>query len=100
MPGIAVIGDTTTGHAGYPPTKMISSPIEKTKINGEKPGVVDSQCQFAPHSLGPSVHPSDIRYPSKGSKKTKIEGYYVARIGDPLQDGDIIAKGSSNSFVE
>lgn len=100
MPGIAVIGDVTTGHAGYPPTKMVQSPVSKTKFNGQKPGVVDPQCQFIAHNLGPSVHPQDIRYPIEGSKKTKIEGYYIARIGDKLADGDIIAKGSDNSFVE
>jgi uncharacterized Zn-binding protein involved in type VI secretion len=100
MPAIAVIGDVTTGHAGYPPTPMISSPIEKTKFNGKKPGVVDPDCQFAPHSLGTSVHPSEIRTPKKGSSKTKIEGYYLARIGDELNDGDIIAAGSDNSFIE
>ena len=100
MAGISVIGDVTTGHAGYPPTQMISSPVQKTKFNGKKPGVVDAACQFAPHTLGLSVHPSEIRTPKKGSQKTKIEGFYVARIGDELNDGDIIAKGSENSFIE
>ena len=100
MPGIAVIGDTSTGHDGYPPTKMVTSPISKTMVNGKKPGVVDPSCQFIVHNKGQSVHPQNTRYPSKGSTKTKIEGYYIARIGDPLNDGDVIAKGSDNSFVE
>lgn len=100
MPGIAVIGDVTTGHDGFPPTKMVQSPISKTKFNGQKPGVVDPACQFLEHSKGQTVHPQISRYPTSGSTKTKIEGYYIARIGDPLNDGDIIAKGSDNSFVE
>jgi uncharacterized Zn-binding protein involved in type VI secretion len=100
MSGVSVIGDTTTGHEGYPPTKMVSSPVSKTKFNGKKPGVVDEACQFAAHSKGNSVHPQDIRYPVEGSKKTKIEGYYLARIGDKLADGDVIAKGSDNTFIE
>ncbi len=100
MPGIAVIGDVTTGHDGFPPTKMVTSPISKTKFNGQKPGVVDPACQFLVHNKGQAVHPQDTRYPTSGSTKTKIEGYYIARIGDPLNDGDIIAKGSDNSFVE
>lgn len=100
MSGISVIGDTTTGHDGYPPTKMVTSPVTKTKFNGKKPGVVDPACQFITHNKGLSVHPQEIRYPIEGSKKTKIEGYYLARIGDKLADGDIIAKGSDNSFVE
>lgn len=100
MPGISTIGDTSTGHDGFPPTTMVSSPIVKTKFNGKKPGVVDEACQFIAHNKGSTVHPQDVRYPTKGSKKTKIEGYYLARIGDPLADGDYIAKGSDNSFVE
>jgi uncharacterized Zn-binding protein involved in type VI secretion len=100
MSGVSVIGDTTTGHEGYPPTKMVSSPVSKTKFNGKKPGVVDEACQFAAHSKGNSVHPQDIRYPVEGSKKTKIEGYYLVRIGDKLADGDVIAKGSDNTFIE
>jgi uncharacterized Zn-binding protein involved in type VI secretion len=100
MPGISVIGDTTTGHDGYPPTKMVTSPVTKTKFNGKKPGVMDKACQFLPHNKGNSVHPQIERYPVQGSKKTKIEGYYLARIGDKLADGDVIAKGSDNSFIE
>lgn len=102
MPGISVIGDITTGHDGYYPTPMIKSPIKKTKFNGVKPGVVDQECQFMEHNTIPSTvpHTPQMRYPIEGSKKTKIEGYYLARIGDKLNDGDIIAKGSHNSFIE
>jgi uncharacterized Zn-binding protein involved in type VI secretion len=100
MPAIAVIGDTTTGHDGFPPTKMVQSPVSKTKINGKKPGVVDPACQFLPHQLGLVIHPQQARYPIEGSSKTKIEGYYIARIADKLSCGDISAGGSENSFVE
>lgn len=102
MPGIAVIGDITTGHDGFYPTPMIKSPVSKTKFNGKKPGVVDPECQFMAHNLIPLPiwHTEQMRYPIEGSKKTKIEGYYIARIGDKLADGDVIAKGSNNSFVE
>lgn len=100
MSGIAVIGDITTGHDGFPPTKMVTSPVTKTKFNGQKPGVVDRACQFLPHTKGSTTHLQVERYPIEGSKKTKIEGYYLARIGDKLADGDVIAKGSENSFIE
>ena len=100
MPAIAVIGDVTTGHDGFPPTAMATTPISKTKFNGEYPGAVDEGCKFNQHQKGNTIHPAELRYPTKGSSKTKIEGYYVARIGDPLQDGDIIAAGSENSFIE
>ena len=100
MPAIAKIGDVTSGHDGFPPTAMTTSPISKTKFNGQKPGVKDPACQFISHSKGVTTHPQNTRYPVEGSKKTKIEGYYVARIGDKLADGDVIAAGSDNSFIE
>lgn len=100
MPCIALVGDMSTGHGGFPPTNMTSSPVSKTEINGKKPGVVDPACKFAEHRLGKQVHPEAIRYPISGSSKTKIEGYAIARIGDPLNDGDTIGQGSSNTFLE
>jgi uncharacterized Zn-binding protein involved in type VI secretion len=100
MPAVSRVGDASTGHDGFPPTDMISSPISKTKINGKKPGVKDSSCQFATHNKGNTTHPANTRYPNQGSKKTKIEGYYLARIGDTLADGDVISAGSDNTFIE
>lgn len=100
MPAVSCVGDKSAGHGSFPPTAMTASPATKTKINGKKPGLVDSGCKFAPHSAGRTTHPDSIRYPSSGSTKTYIDGKPVARIGDPLADGDVIAQGSSNTFVE
>lgn len=100
MPAVSLKGKMSTGHGGFPPTAMTSTPVSKTKFNGIFPGVVDPQCKFAAHSLGNTIHPEDIRYPSSGASKTYIEGKLAARIGDPLNDGDAIAEGSSNSFIE
>lgn len=100
MPGIALMGDVTTGHDGYPPTDMIATPVSKTKIQGKYPGVVDPACQFRDHNKGPSVHPAALRTPEEGSSKTFIEGFKVARIADKLKDGDVIAGSSDNSFIE
>jgi uncharacterized Zn-binding protein involved in type VI secretion len=100
MPAVSRKGDMSTGHGGFPPTAMISTPVTKTYFNGILAGVVDSGCKFADHSLGTTVHPADIRYPSAGASKTSIEGMKAARIGDSLNDGDAIAEGSSNSFIE
>lgn len=109
MPGIAVVGDVTTGHDGHPPTQMVDSPVSKTMFNGKKPGVVDHVgCYFAPHTRpnGSDPHPNTgaggnkDRLIKKGTQKTKIEGWYLARIGDELYDGDVIAQGSHNSFIE
>lgn len=100
MPAVALVGDLSTGHGGFPPTAMTSSPISKTEIAGKKPGVVDASCKFATHKLGRATHLDEIRYPTSGSSKTTIEGYALARIGDPLNDGDTIGQGSSNFFLE
>lgn len=100
MPAVSLKGKMSTGHGGFPPTAMTSTPVSKTKFNGVFPGVVDPQCKFATHSLGNTIHPENTRYPSSGASKTYIEGKKAARIGDPLNDGDAIAEGSSNSFIE
>ena len=100
MPSVSRIGDKSTGHGGFPPTAMISTPVSKTYFNGKLAGVVSSNCKFAPHTQGRTVHNSDIRYPNSGSSKTSIEGFKVARIGGSLVDGDAIAQGSANSFIE
>lgn len=100
MPAVSRIDDMSTGHGCFPPTKMISSPISKTFINGKKPGVINNSCQFLSHTCGLVTHNQAERYPTKGSEKTKIEGYLVARIADSLSCGDVIGQGSHNTFIE
>ena len=101
MPGLSKLGDMSTGHEGFPPTPMVTTPVSKTYVNGVLAGVADPQCQFATHSRGNTVHPQDIRYPIPAAgNKTYIEGFPIAKIGDSLNDGDAIAEGSSNSFIE
>ena len=100
MPAVSRLGDKSAGHGGFPPTAMITTPIAKTYFDGIHPGVVSSNCKFATHSSGNTIHISEIRYPSSGASKTNIEGLKAARIGDPLNDGDVIAQGSAKSFIE
>lgn len=100
MPAVSRLGDLSAGHDGFPPTAMITTPVAKTYFNGKLSGVVSEQCKFAAHTSGMSTHNSDIRYPTSGANKTYIEGDLAARIGDPLADGDTIAQGSPNSFIE
>ena len=101
MPAVSLKGKMSTGHGAWPPTAMISTPVTKTYFNGILAGVVDQQCQFADHTAPINqVHKAEIRYPSSGASKTYIEGKPAARIGDPLYDGDAIAEGSANSFIE
>ncbi len=101
MPAVSRKGDMSTGHGPWAPTAMISTPVKKTYFNGKLAGVVDAQCQFAEH-IAPimQIHPASIRTPSEGAGKTNIEGKPAARIGDALADGDTIAEGSNNTFIE
>lgn len=100
MPAVTVVGDYSTGHGCFPPTKLLTSPVQKTFFNGKKPAVVDESCQFASHNCGLTTHPQNQRYPTTGTGKTKIEGYYLARIADDIYCGDTIAQGSTNTFIE
>lgn len=100
MPAVSRLGDTSTGHGCFPPTTMVRTPIQKTFINGQKPGVKDEQCQYSAHTCGIVTHPDSNRYPTEGSEKTYIEGFLVARIADALACGDVIGEGSPNTFVE
>jgi len=100
MPAVSRVGDMSTGHGCFPPTSMVQSPISKTFFNGIKAGVVNSGCQFATHSCGTVTHTQSERFVSSGAGKTYLEGKAAARIGDDVGDGDAIAEGSANSFIE
>lgn len=101
MPAVAHISHQSTGHSGYPPTAMISSSCKKTWVENEFPAVVDGGSQWASHTKPNSPeHPASSRYPTSGAEKTFIEGKAVARIADPLNDGDTISQGCSKTFVE
>jgi len=100
MPAVTRLGDNSTGHGDWPPTLMITTPVQKTFFNGILAGVVNSQCEWAAHSDAHTTHPASSRYPTHGASKTYIEGNLAARIGDDLADGDAIGAGSSNSFIE
>ncbi len=100
MPAISRLGDMSTGHGCFPPTAMVQTPITKTFFNGIIAGVKDSACQFETHSCGIVVHTQEERFVISGASKTYIEGIQAARIADDIGDGDAIAEGSPNSFIE
>jgi hypothetical protein len=100
MPAVSRLDDISTGHGCFPPTTMVRTPVQKTFINGKKPGVKDSSCQYSAHVCGSTNHPDSVRYPTQGTKKTYIEGFLVARIADTLSCGDVIGEGSPNTFME
>ena len=100
MPAVSLLGVMSTGHGCFPPTAMVQTPVSKTFFNGIVPGVQDSGCQFVDHTCGTVTHTQAERYVSSGAGKTYIEGKPAARIGDNVGDGDAIAEGSANSFIE
>lgn len=100
MPAVALKSSKSSGHGCFPPTGVASTPVKKTKINGEFPLVNDSSCLFVSHVCGNTTHAGATRSVSSGASKTFIEGKPAARIGDDISCGDAIAKGSNNTFIE
>ena len=100
MPAVSTIGDNSTGHGCFPPTPMVTTGVTKTYFNGKLAGSKSGDCQFATHSCGTTVHPQSSRIPSSSAGKTYIEGNLAVRIGDSIGDGDAIAQGSTNTFIE
>lgn len=91
MAAIALEDSTSLGESGLPPTNPMSGLSSKTKVNG-KSVVLKDHTLYAPHPGG-TPHPGDLRKVTGGSSKAKIEGYYIARKGDSIADGDIINNG-------
>jgi uncharacterized Zn-binding protein involved in type VI secretion len=54
---------------------------------------------YIQHVCGKTVHPNSARKVSSGSSTFFFEGKAVARIGDNIACGDMIAEGSSDAFV-
>lgn len=93
MAKVALTPGLSRGEGGWPSTASIGPYSSRIKING-KNIQLKGLTEYAEHSRtlgGVTVtHPSSQRIIVSGSSTLKIEGYYVARIGDYLGDGDII----------
>lgn len=98
MPAAAYLGSYSTGHACFPPTKLISTSVSKTYFNGKLAAVVNSS--FLEHKCGKIIHAGPLRKLISGASKTYIEGTLAARIGDDIACGDAVAQGSDNTFIE
>lgn len=93
MASIALEDCLSLGESGYPPTLPSSGLSTKTKVNG-KAVVLKDQTMYAAHGKSKSpTHTEEMRIVTSGSSKAKIEGMYIARIGDSLADGDVINQG-------
>lgn len=96
---VALEGDFSIGEPPFPPTVAIGPFSTKTQING-KYIQLQGITHYADHTDGIIVHPSSMRIVTSGSSTLQIEGYYVARVGDFLGDGDMIAgPGSIDTFI-
>lgn len=92
------IGDSSTGHDGYPSTNCITG-ASKTWWEGQLAAFNGSQ--HAAHSKpNAPIHPASSRTISAGSVKTWVEGNLAARAGDPIDDGDTCGAGASKTYIE
>ncbi|GEM_PF-6256268 len=91
MPGTARIGDLSTGHDACPPVP-ITEGSSSVKVNGLAVATVG--CALAPH--GCDAHPSHSGVISGGAPTVFVEGKAVARSGDPVSCGGMIAGCSSD----
>jgi uncharacterized Zn-binding protein involved in type VI secretion len=93
MAAIALEDCLSVGEAGYPPTLPSTGLSTKTRVGG-KHVVLNGQTMYAAHSKPKSpTHTEPMRIVTSGSSKAKIEGMYIARIGDSIADGDTINQG-------
>lgn len=97
MPAIAVLGQMSTGHDGYPPTACIGPVSSTVTINGK--GVqLKYYSLYETHTKNKSpTHPSVERYvvDTPGNVNTiTVEGRSVVMTGDKINCGDIVAAGS------
>lgn len=97
MASVVRLGDESSGHGCFPPTNLVTTPATKTYINGILIGLVGGQ--YSTHTCGDNTHPQSTRSIASGSTKTFVEGYSVARLGDPISCGDVCAQGSENTFI-
>lgn len=87
-------GDMSMGHCFSP--RGNTSGAGSVFINGVAAHVAGNTSSWPSHTCGTSSHPSKT---ASGSGTVFVEGKPLARIGDPLDCGDMIAQGSSNVFA-
>lgn len=76
MPQIATVGSETSGHDGYPGTRIITG-IDRFTINGKAVAVVGSKCED--HDKPYGVRHTPIV--SEGCSKFTINGIEIAYVG-------------------
>lgn len=92
MPAVARAGDSCTGHGNFPPraNDQGSSNVFVNGIGAHRQGD-----HWPAHCSGDSCHESST---SGGSGSVFCNGKPLARIGDAISCGSVIAEGSKNVF--
>jgi len=97
--GVACVGDMTSGHDGYPGTRIITG--SGTMVcDGRPVACVGDRCEHHNKSHGHDHVPII----SDGSSFFKVDGIPVAMIGSPVnincESNNIIISGSSTMVVD
>jgi uncharacterized Zn-binding protein involved in type VI secretion len=104
MPAIAIQGGKSTGHARWFPVPDVGPYTTKSYFNG-RPIQLRGVTAYAVHTRpGKSPDPHPPHNNTKHIIKQKagtfyMEGKVVAMIGDDMDCGDAVAKGSSSAFI-
>lgn len=93
MKAVVRIGDRSTGHVCWPPTRL-STGSPNVYANGIPIGEIGER--WIPHTCKAGTH-TEICV--EGSESVYANGVCVSRIGDKLMFGEYIAEGSPNVFV-
>ena len=94
MPSVVRIGDSCTGHGGFPPrvNDFGSSDVFINGIGAHRVGD-----HWVTHcNPAPSCHDSTL---SSGSSTVFVNGQALGRIGDSIGCGSVCADGSNNVFA-
>jgi uncharacterized Zn-binding protein involved in type VI secretion len=96
MAAVALAGGKSSGHGCFPPVSPIGGYSTKTSVEGRLVQLVGITNYGPQHNCGKSVHVCGPVV--SGSRKNFVDGAPVARIGDPIACGDMVAKGASKTF--
>lgn len=93
MPGAGLDTKLCSGHGPFPP-RVNTSRSNDVFINGFK--ALRKDDTFATHCNGPSCHVGAV---SVGSGSVYINGKAVARNGDNISCGSVVANGSTDVII-
>lgn len=92
MPAASFNGAICSGHGCFPPRPGVATAMRT--FAGDIP-VLRVGDAYPVHSCGDQSHPGTV---SAGSLKSFVAGIALARIGDAISCGSVVAQGSEKSF--